>query len=45
MQTYYAGRSSNQKQSTWSEQVTGKLAGESRPHIKGYLNSKGLAKK
>lgn len=45
MQTYYAGRSSNQKQSTWSEQVTGKLAGESRPHIKGYLNSKGLTKK
>jgi nitroreductase len=45
MQKYYASRSSNQKQSTWSEQITGKLSGESRPHIKGYLHSKGLAKK
>ncbi|NOH71565.1 oxygen-insensitive NADPH nitroreductase [Vibrio pectenicida] len=44
MQDYYASRSSNQKQSTWSQEVTTKLVGESRPHIKGYLNSKGLAK-
>ena len=45
MQDYYANRSSNQKQSTWSQEVTGKLAGESRPHILPYLHSKGLAKR
>ena len=45
MQSYYATRSSNQKQSTWSEQVTGKLSGESRPHILPYLNGKGLIKR
>ncbi len=40
MQAYYASRSSNQKQSSWSHQVTSKLAGESRPHMKRYLESK-----
>jgi nitroreductase len=45
MHDYYATRSSNQKQSTWSEEVTTKLAGESRPHILPYLHSKGLAKR
>ncbi|MBS9895683.1 MULTISPECIES: oxygen-insensitive NADPH nitroreductase [Vibrio] len=45
MRNYYANRSSNQKQSTWSQEVTSKLAGESRPHILPYLNGKGLAKK
>lgn len=45
MHDYYASRSSNQKQSTWSEEVTTKLAGESRPHILPYLNKKGLAKR
>ncbi|MGY3572159.1 oxygen-insensitive NADPH nitroreductase [Vibrio paucivorans] len=45
MMDYYASRSSNQKQSTWSEQITTKLSGESRPHMLGYLNDKGLATK
>lgn len=45
MASYYASRTSNQKQSSWSEQVTSKISGEVRPHILGYLNSKGLAKK
>lgn len=45
MQSYYASRSSNQKQSSWSQEVTGKLSGESRPHILGYLNQKGLIKR
>ncbi|WP_440888964.1 oxygen-insensitive NADPH nitroreductase [Vibrio sp. WZ-1] len=45
MQDYYTSRSSNQKQSTWSQEVTSKLAGESRPHILPYLNSKRLAKR
>ncbi|NVJ55831.1 MAG: oxygen-insensitive NADPH nitroreductase [Vibrionaceae bacterium] len=45
MHDYYSNRSSNQKQSTWSQEVTTKLAGESRPHILPYLNSKGLLKR
>lgn len=45
MLDYYHRRSSNQKTETWSEQVTNKLAGESRPHILPYLNHKGLAKR
>lgn len=45
MQDYFANRSSNQKQSTWSQEITAKLAGESRPHILPYLNSKGLTKR
>ncbi|UUM32479.1 oxygen-insensitive NADPH nitroreductase [Vibrio japonicus] len=45
MHDYYANRSSNQKQSTWSQEVTTKLAGESRPHILPYLNEKGLLKR
>jgi len=42
---YYASRSSNQKQSNWSEQVTGQLSKESRPHVLPYLNKKGLTKR
>jgi len=45
MLDYYANRSSNAKQSTWSEQVTGQLLKESRPHILPYLNKKGLTKR
>ncbi|GAK82658.1 NADPH-flavin oxidoreductase [Vibrio ponticus] len=45
MRDYYASRSSNQKQSSWSGEVTGKLSGESRPHILPYLNGKGLLKR
>jgi nitroreductase len=45
MSHYYASRTDNQKQSSWSQQVTGKLSGESRPHILPYLQSKGLAKR
>lgn len=45
MQSYYANRSSNQKQSSWSQEITAKLSGESRPHILTYLNRKGLAKR
>ncbi|MDW6003166.1 oxygen-insensitive NADPH nitroreductase [Vibrio mangrovi] len=45
MQTYYQHRSTNTKQQGWSEQVTTKLSKESRPYIRDYLNSKGLANK
>lgn len=43
MLKYYSTRSNNQKQSSWSEEITNKLSQESRPHMKGYLNNKGLA--
>ncbi len=43
MQNYYANRSSNQKQSTWSQEVTSKLAGESRPYS-SVFEWKGLSK-
>ncbi|MCE2595492.1 oxygen-insensitive NADPH nitroreductase [Motilimonas cestriensis] len=45
MLDYYSHRASNQKQATWSQQTSSKLAGESRPHMLPYLNSKGLATK
>lgn len=45
MLDYYQHRSSNVKQQGWSELITTKLSQESRPHILGYLNEKGLAKK
>ncbi|MGC9403344.1 oxygen-insensitive NADPH nitroreductase [Vibrio genomosp. F10] len=45
MQSYYANRSTNQKQTSWSQDITGKLSGESRPHILPYLNGKGLTKR
>ena len=45
MANYYASRTSNSKQQAWSEQITGKLTQESRPHIHPYLNSKNLAVK
>ncbi len=45
MLDYYQSRSSNIKQQGWSEQITGKLSQESRPHMLGYLNSKGLTQK
>ncbi|MCK6264610.1 oxygen-insensitive NADPH nitroreductase [Vibrio sp. ZSDE26] len=45
MKAYYSSRGSNQKQTSWSQQVTGKLSGESRPHMLSYLNKKGLAKR
>ncbi|MCL9774117.1 oxygen-insensitive NADPH nitroreductase [Vibrio methylphosphonaticus] len=45
MQHYYAHRAGNQKQTTWSQQTTSKLSGESRPHMLPYLQSKGLTKR
>lgn len=45
MKEYYQSRASNSKISGWSEEATTKLTKESRPHILGYLNSKGLVKR
>lgn len=42
---YYQHRGSNVKSTPWSQQVVGRLAQESRPFIKSYLNQKGLATK
>lgn len=42
---YYQTRGTNQKNGSWSQLVSGRLAKESRPFIKDYLHSKGLATK
>jgi len=45
MHEYYAHRTGNNKNDSWSEQMASKLSKESRPHIKNYLKSKDLATK
>ncbi len=42
---YYQTRDSNQKQGSWSELIKGRLSKESRPFMRDYLHSKGLATK
>ncbi|MBD1576707.1 MULTISPECIES: oxygen-insensitive NADPH nitroreductase [Vibrio] len=42
---YYQTRVSNQKSGSWSDHIAERLGKESRPFIKDYLNSKGLATK
>lgn len=42
---YYQTRGSNQKTGSWSDHIAGRLSKESRPHIRDYLHSKGLATK
>ena len=42
---YYATRSSNQKSMSWSEQITGLLSKESRPHMLDFLQTKGFLQK
>ena len=42
---YYKMRTSGKKDMTWSEQMSGLLSKESRPHMLNFLNSRGLAKK
>ena len=42
---YYATRSSNQKSMSWSEQMSGMLSKESRPHMLDFLKTKGFLKK
>ncbi|GLT15438.1 oxygen-insensitive NADPH nitroreductase [Vibrio algivorus] len=42
---YYQTRGSNQKTGSWSDHIHGRLSKESRPYIRDYLNSKGLATK
>jgi nitroreductase len=42
---YYATRSSNQKSMSWSEQMSGMLSKESRPHMLDFLKTKGFLQK
>ena len=42
---YYATRSSNQKSMSWSEQMSGLLSKESRPHMLDFLQTKGFLQK
>ena len=42
---YYATRSSNQKSMCWSEQMSGMLSKESRPHMLEFLKMKGFLQK
>ena len=42
---YYANRSSNQKSMSWSEQMSGMLSKESRPHMLDFLKTKGFLQK
>jgi len=45
LRDYYANRSSNQKASGWTEQMTGLMTREARPHMLDYLKSRGFCKK
>ena len=42
---YYANRSSNQKSMSWSEQMSGMLSKESRPHMLDFLKMRGFLQK
>ena len=42
---YYATRSSNQKSMSWSEQMSGMLSKESRPHMLDFLKMRGFLQK
>ncbi len=39
---YYETRTGKQKQMGWSEQMSGLLAKESRPHMRGFLTARGF---
>ena len=45
VRTYYAMRSGNPKSQSWSEQMTGLLGKESRPHMRDYLAQQGFEMK
>ena len=42
---YYQTRTGNQKYQSWSEQMSGMLSKESRPHMLGFLKMKGFLQK
>ena len=45
VRSYYATRSKNQKSMSWSEQMSGMLSKESRPHMLDFLKTKGFLQK
>ncbi|WP_041411317.1 oxygen-insensitive NADPH nitroreductase [Shewanella pealeana] len=45
IQAYYASRSSNNKQTSWSDQIRATLSKESRPFMQAYLNGQGFSTK
>ncbi len=45
MSDYYRSRSSNTKETNWSESMMNMLSKDLRPHMLGYFHAKGLAKK
>ena len=45
VRAYYAMRSGNPKSKSWSEQMTGLLEKESRPHMRTYLTQQGFEMK
>ena len=42
---YYRTRTGGKRDMTWSEQMSGMLSKEARPHMLGFLNDQGLATK
>lgn len=42
VRAYYQSRSGNQKEVSWSEQMSGLLGKESRPHMREFLASRGF---
>jgi len=42
---YYKSRTGNQKETGWTEQISGMLQKEARPHMMGFLQDKGFMKK
>ena len=45
MRSYYASRTSNNKDQSWSSQITSILGKEARPYMLGYLQQQGYCKK
>ena len=43
IQAYYASRSSNNKQTSWSDQITATLSKESRPFMLEYIKGQGFS--
>ena len=42
VRSYYQSRTGGRKDNSWSEQISEMLAREARPHMLGYLRSKGF---
>ena len=45
VRNYYAERSGNKKSQSWSEQMSGLLSSQSRPHMRAFLAQQGFEMK